>query len=308
MLRNSLISLFLLILNFAANAANVFGVCTVTCTWDASSTAMWSASSGGATGAAVPGSGDAVIFDAATCVGGVTCTITVNTTVTVQSITMGACTASTTGCILDFSVNNNNVTLSLAGASAFSGSGTGTRNLKMGNGTWTLTSTTANWTMTTTTNLTFSAGSSTISFTGANTTTSSRLFNGGGLTYNVVSFGASGSNMGTTQIAGANTYATLNLTAPLHAVFNNATHTITNAFTWTGTSSNPLLIRTSSVTNPAVISTANNSTLAWAGIAGITFQGGGTFSASNSMDYGNNTGITITVPNVVATGGKIIGG
>lgn len=43
-------------------------------TWDASATTHWSASSGGASGASVPGSTDAVIFDGSS--GGGTCTVT----------------------------------------------------------------------------------------------------------------------------------------------------------------------------------------------------------------------------------------
>src|SRR5262245_672467 len=128
-MRKLLLALGLALLAGQALAANRFAVCTTTCTWDGASTAMWSTTSGGGTGASVPGSGDAVILDAATCVGGTTCTITVNTNPTIQSLTMGACTASTTGCILDFSVNNNSPTLSVV--PSLSVTGTGTRNLKM---------------------------------------------------------------------------------------------------------------------------------------------------------------------------------
>jgi len=71
-----------------------------------------------------PVSADNVTLDAATCVGGTTCTITVNTNFNITALTMGACTASTTGCILDFSINNNNVTLT---GGLFDVSGTGTR-------------------------------------------------------------------------------------------------------------------------------------------------------------------------------------
>src|SRR5258708_36798458 len=91
--------LLLCLFTTVASAANRFAVCTTTCTWDGASTAMWSTSSGGATGASVPGASDPVIFDGSTCVGGTTCTTTVNTNPTIASLTMGSCTASTTGCI-----------------------------------------------------------------------------------------------------------------------------------------------------------------------------------------------------------------
>jgi hypothetical protein len=160
MMKRSFLGFFiLLLLTLSASAANRFGICPTTCTWDASSTAMWSASSGGATGASVPGSADSVTFDAATCTGGTTCTITVNTDFNVFAITMGACTASTTGCILDFSANNNSPTLT-----TFNASGAGVRTIKMGSGTWTVSGTGILWFIPTNTNLTFTPGTSNLVF------------------------------------------------------------------------------------------------------------------------------------------------
>src|SRR6185369_2856541 len=127
-----------LLLCLPAEAANRFLTCAVTCTITAADTTIWGTTSGG-TGASVPGSSDAVILDAATCVGGVTCTATMGAgyNPTWQSITMGACTASTTGCIFDWSANNNNVTLSAA--TGLNNNNTGTRTLNMGAGNWTFT-------------------------------------------------------------------------------------------------------------------------------------------------------------------------
>lgn len=114
-------------------------------TWDASDTTHWSATSGGAGGQTVPGSGDTVTVDASSGAG----TITVNTTVNVTSLTFGAA-----GMTLDFSINNNNVTLVTC-----SGTGSGTRTLKMGSGTWTLTGNNATiWNFATVTNLTLVRG------------------------------------------------------------------------------------------------------------------------------------------------------
>jgi hypothetical protein len=59
---------------------------------------------------------------------------------------LGACTASTTGCIIDASVNNTNFTIDDAGggnAGLFNGSGIGTRAWKAGTGTYNLTATSA---------------------------------------------------------------------------------------------------------------------------------------------------------------------
>lgn len=313
MIKSLLLLVFTLLFAVSsADAASRFAVCSVTCTWDGSSTAMWSASSGGATGASVPGSADAVTLDAATCVGGVTCTITVNTTVTVQSITMGACTAATAGCILDFSANNNNVTLTAA-APAFSGSGTGTRTLNMGNGTWSITSSaTAGsavqpWVMTTTTNLTFNANSSVIAISTASA--GPRTFAGGGLTYATLTI-ATNTSGGPTFFTGANTFSTLTVTGMNSLILPSVTQTITNAFNWVGTSSAPIGITVNSTVNTNVSATisiaSGTATLAWATIRAVTFTGGATFTASNSLDAGANTGITITAPSV--GGGRIIGG
>jgi len=292
-LRSILAFLFLALLYVCpADAASRFGVCTVTCTWDGASTAMWSASTGGATGASVPGSADTVTFDAATCVGGVTCTITVNTTVAVQSITFGACTASTTGCILDFSVNNNNVTLTANGG--FSGTGTGTRNLKMGSGTWTLSGIATAWNMATTTNLTFAANSSTISMTGVSAAFFV-AFSGGGLSYSIVNFTA---NNGV-NVLGSNTFATLGITGPNILEFpTSGTTTVTNAFTLTGTTTKLISFMTNNVITPAhTISVGSGTaTCMWCSFRSMTFSGGATFTASNSFDMGSNTGITITAP------------
>src|SRR5258708_7897020 len=200
MRRLALALFFLCLATTVANAANRFAVCTTTCTWDGSSTAMWSTSTGGATGASVPGAADAVIFDAATCVGGTTCTTTVNTNFTILSLTMGACTATTTGCILDFSVNNNNVALT----AGFNISGTGTRTLKLGSSTVTLSTSSGVWTATITTNLTFTPGTSNIVYA-AGVINVNRGFSTGALTYATVTLGANtGSGLINFSDAGVN--------------------------------------------------------------------------------------------------------
>ncbi len=302
----SLIALFLLVCD--ASAANRFLTCNTACTITASDTTIWGTTTGG-TGASVPGSSDAVILDGATCVGGTTCTATMGAgyNPTWQSITMGACTASTTGCIFDWSVNNNSPTLTAS--NAFSGSGTGTRNFKMGNGTWTISNNTAAstlWTMATTTNLTFTANSSTIVFSGNSTGT--LTFNGGGLTYSTVTFNGA-SSRGGFIIAGSNTIATLNVAAPNVLGFTNSTTTtVTNAFAFVGTSANPIDIQSTSFGSAATISIATGTaTLTWGSVRGLTCQGGATFTASNAFDNGFNSGITITGP-TSGGGPNIIGG
>lgn len=269
-------------------------------TWDGVDTTHWSGTSGGAGGQSAPGSSDAVTFDGSSGGG----TVTVNTTVTIQSLTCGAHTGT-----LEFSANNNNVNLSAAGG--LNASGSGTRTLNLGNGTWSLTGTQAVggnsnvWNIGTTTGLTFNANSSTIVLSGSSA--GSRTFAGGGLSYNTVTFDANAGG-GSLIISGTNTFATLNINGPNNVVFpSGATTTITNAINWAGTSSAPIGVSSSTETTRATISTASGSpTMAWAGLHLMTGAGGATFTATNSLDLGANTGITITPPNAPVGRGLIL--
>lgn len=117
-------------------------------TWDATNTANWSATSGGAGGASVPGAADTVTIDASSGAG----TITVNGNFTITSLTCGAMNMT-----LDFSANNNNITMT-----TFNGGGTGTRTVNMGNGTWTLTGAGTQNVFGVSSNLTLNAGDSNV--------------------------------------------------------------------------------------------------------------------------------------------------
>lgn len=259
-------------------------------TWDAADTAHWAATSGGAGGQTVPGSSDTVTIDAASGTG----TITVNTTVTVQSITCGEMAMT-----LDFGANDNNVTLT----TGFSGSGSGARTINLGDGLWTISGTGGGaWTMATVTNLVaFNCNGSTITMTGAGAT-----FAGGGRTYNTVNFNNGRSGVFT---SGSNTFATLNIGAPNFVVLTNGTTTtVTNAFTWTGTGANPIHVTSANNFAIATISVAAGSpTAVFSSFREITFSGGATFSATNSFDLGGNTGITISGPSS-GGGARVIGG
>lgn len=250
-------------------------------TWDAVTTTHWSATTGpGTPGATVPGAADTVTFDANSG-GGV---VTVNTTVNVISITSGAFTGT-----LDFSANNNNVTLQ-----TFNNSGTGVRTFNMGNGTWTITGTGTCWTQAITTSLTFNANLSVLTFTATSGTT--RTFSpGAGLTYATVSIGGN-TGGGTLQTSVAFTIGTLNITAP-NSFSSSGTVTVTNALNLNGISLSSM-IYLSSVTVGTVntISSANNGAFTYCAFRDITFAGGGTFTATNSLDLGHNSGITITAP------------
>lgn len=291
-----------------ASAAARFLICSTTCAPDASSTAFWSATSGGATGASVPGSADTVTMDANTCVGGTTCTATFASgwNPTWSSLTFGACTASTTGCILDFATNSNNVTIT----GAMSGTGTGTRTFSI-NGTWTMSAPAGStvWNMTTVTGLTFNANSSNIVLSGNATAT--RNFLGGGLTYGTVTFNTVAAG-GATAVSGSNTFNTLTVGAPNYVTFTfSTTNTINTALNITGSSGAPVTLASSTVGTNATISSALTLTPSWNAFRNFTFSGAGSLVSTNCFDQGQNTGFTCTAPSGGGGGGslnRILGG
>lgn len=285
-----------------AHAANRFAVCVATCTWDSSGTTMWSATTGGATGASNPGTGDAVVFDGATCVGGVTCTITLSAPNNVQQITSGACTASTTGCIIDNSVNNSNITLSAA--AGWSNSGTGTRNIKLGSATYTLSSNTCTsvlWNWATTTNLTFSAGTSTINFSGGYSGSVSCSFSFGSQTYSTVNFSGSGNKVGL-NITGANTFSLLSFTAPGNANFAASTTNNVGTLSISASNSSPFLLNSSTNSAQTTINLTTSATITAVGFKGVAFTT--TTPTVTGWDFGDNSGATINAP---STGGGASG-
>ncbi len=288
----SLIALFLLICDASAATCTWSGG---TGAWDNSNTASWSCGH-------VPTTSDTAVFDG-TSGGG---TVTVNSpnaagAVTVQAITCGAFTGT-----LDFSANNNNVTLTAV--TGLNNNGTGTRTINLGSGTWTFTGVATTLINTNTTGLTLSAASAALVFT-ATTATTRGIITGNSKSYGsiTVSANTSGGNFivtGSTSV----TFSALSVVAPNAIQFPNGTTTvITGAISVSGSSSNQVLFQSNASTGQtATISSANNGTFTWSAFKDVVFTGGGTFTASNSFNLGNNTGITITTP--VTAGPNIIGG
>jgi len=136
--------------------------------WSESNTDIWSATSGGAGGASVPVDGDLIIFNGSSGGG----TVTLGYSPTVASITMGSYSNGT------FDASTFDITMSV-----FSCTGVATRTLKLGTGKWTLKSFGTVWNTSTITGLTFDAGTSTIVIDHSSTT-NSKTFSHGGLTYN----------------------------------------------------------------------------------------------------------------------------
>ena len=258
-------------------------------TWDAADTTHWAATSNGAGGSSVPGASDDVTFDGSSGGG----TVTVNATIGIISLTLSAFTGT-----LDFATNDNNVTIS----GNFTNTGSGTRTLNMGDGTWSLTGGTCVFNQNGATNLTFNANGSTIAFSGT-ATSGNRRFLGGNRTYNIVTVNSSTNYA--FSITGTNTFGTLTISAPNRVFFPAAaTTTITTLTNITATSSAPVAFIGDNTTGAgATISSANNWTAEWAAFTYMTFSGGGTFAATNSLNLGNNSGITITAP----SGGGVTG-
>lgn len=259
-------------------------------TWDAATTTNWAATSGGAGGQSVPGSGDTVTFDGSS--GGGTVTVNFGGLITIQTLTMSDFTGT-----LDFATNDNSITLT--GAAAFTSIGSATRTLNMGDGTWTLSSATALWNVAGS-NFTLNANGSTIAFTG--TATNQLRLIGGAKTYNIVTLaGVAGQNL---IISGNNTIGTLTIGAPARVQFDN-TQTITTLSTITGTATGAVILENSSplfnASNSIVLT--NAFTCSYCVIADLAFSGASA-TADNSFSVGSTSGITINAP---SGGSSIIG-
>lgn len=290
-----------------AQAASRYLTCTTACTITAADQTIWCSDAGRTTcTVSVPTTTDDVILDASTCVGGTTCTATFGAgyNPTWISVTMSACTASTSGCILDANPNGNTITLT--GANALINSGAGTRTVS--GGTWVLSGNTAIMNFSATATVT---NSPSISFTGTGGTSTSRKdFLGGGKTYGTVSF--SGNANAVVRTGGSNTIGTLTVNGPNRVYWSaGTTNTITTITNISASSSSPVLFTSDNpVTGVGTLSSGNNWACDWCGFYGMTFSGAGTFSATNSLDFGGNTNIAITPPSGggVSNGHNIIGG
>jgi hypothetical protein len=129
-----------------------------------------------------------------------------------------------------FDAKNYNVT-----CLTFSSSNNNTRTLTMGSGLWTLSGAGTMWSTAITTGLTFNKDTADILL--SNTSTTSRTFNGGGLSFNkLIIGGATGTS--TTSLTGANTFSELASTKTVaHTVQLGASSSGTTIGTWSITGS-----------------------------------------------------------------------
>lgn len=291
---NKLFGLFLLALAFLAPSTADAACSGGACFWiggagtldNSTDQAHWATTSGGATCSCVPATTDTITFDANSGTGTVTLAVGGGTW-TVASLTL-----SNFNGTFDNSINNNNVVLTAN--TGLVNSSSVVRALKLGSGTWTLSNAGAVWNIGTTTNLTLTQGTSTIAFTSG--TFGARRFScNTGVTYATVT--ASGT--GSLQFQSGNCSITTFTSAASNRVIfaGGNTYTIGTLTNVSGGGSTPSLFQGDSPQNgAATISSANNWTCDFCGIAGLTFSGGGTFAATNSYNFLQNTGITITAP------------
>lgn len=346
-----------------------------TTNWDATGNTNWALTSGGANNAAVPTTGDAVVFDsnsgsgasvmdvslsliAMDCNGfvgtlthntGITLTITGNdagapasntlrfgsgmtygiagaarqitmtstsgtSTITTNGITLGNLTCNGAGGTFQLgsaltlfanvgtltltagTFNANNFNLSVGFLST---NNSNTRVLTMGSGTWTVTASGGTaLDLGTITGLTVNGNTSTLLFSQGLNGARTLVFNST-TGWNTISIADTGHSVSSTSYNGAFSCNSMvlaagqNLTSAASQLI-----TVANAMTVTGTSSLPVFINGWNLSIPA------GSTLAWCGIRGTTFSGAAT--ASNSLNFGGNTGVTITPPSV-GGGGAMVG-
>lgn len=177
-------------------------------TWDSTNTANWSATSGGAGGASVPGASDSPTFDSLSGSGTVTFTDTTQNTGTLNlnsaniTLSLGAAmTRSGTLIISAGTFTTNNYNLSVIG---FTSSSASVRTINLGSSVVTITGS-GGVSFGTTANLTLNAGTSQINLS----STGAQLAGGGKTFYNV---SWTSTSLGTFDISGANTFN--NLTFP----------------------------------------------------------------------------------------------
>jgi hypothetical protein len=270
----------------------------------ATDSAHWSNTTGGASCSCEPTNSATLTFDASSGAGTVTAA---GGTLAIGAITSGAYTGS-----LLFDTNNPNVNMTTATVPSFNNSGSGTRTINTGSGTWTITCSGCQagtlWNWGTLTGCTCTASNSTINMT--NNSGGTVSFNGGAPTGNYGTVGFAGKSGFT--LSGATTFTTVNLTAPVALLSPNAvTTTITNNFNWTGSSSNWIYVGAASgTTTISVGAGSGTSTCTYCTVRATTFSGGGiTFTGTNAIDLGINSGMSFTLPSFGGGGSVgIIGG
>jgi hypothetical protein len=259
-------------------------------TWDASTTANWSATSGGASGASAPISTDTVTFDTNS---GTAATVSVAATATCSTCTInksdinlnltGSPTFTSTFTLTTGTITLNRYTLTIA---AISTSNTNTRTIAFGTGRIKCTSSGNAWVIATTTNLTFT-GTPVVEFANSGAVAT---------TYSMTMPEATSPSLlvttGTYVLAVGGTVGNLDLTGFSGSLGVNARTIYGNLVISTGTT----IVAGSSTTTFGATSgtktiTTNGKTLDFT----ITFDGvGGTFQLLGNLTQGSTRLTTLT--------------
>lgn len=267
--------------------------------WSSSNTANWSTTSGGAGGASVPTSADAVIFDANSSSYPVSIVFT-NSGVTVGSVTVNSslillglnAAITITGALTitsgSFSSNTYNVT-----ATTLSSSNSNTRTINLGSSTVTLT-TVSGISFSTSTNLTFNAGTSSLVLSGTGAT---QLNGGSGVTFYNVSL----TNVALTSpsVAGNNTFNNLSIVGRISAGITNvifaANQTINGTLTLSAGTNATMrtFLQSNTIGTTRTLTCAAVASLTDIDFRDITIAGAAAFVSGTRLgDCKGNSGIT----------------
>lgn len=185
-----------------------------------------------------------------------------------------------------FDANGFNVTTGL-----FSSNNSNTRTITMGSGTWTLTGTGNIWNVNNNINLTFNKDTANIVL--SDTSTSNRLFSGGGRTYNNLTIGGS-TGVSQLTISGSNEFNTLASTKTVaHTIiFPNVTTTVSN-WAITGTAGNVVTLSRTGGSGTFTLAKSGGGTVEtdYISVSNSTVTPTNRwYAGSHSTDGSNNTG------------------
>jgi len=188
-----------------------------------------------------------------------------------------------------FDANNYNLT-----CRSFSSSNGNTRTITMGSGLWTLTTTGNVWVTATTTNLTFNKDTADILL--ADTTTNSRIFSGGSLSYNKLTIGGA-TGTSTLIIDGASSFTELASTKTVpHTVRLNTNLGTIGTWSITGTAGNVVTVNSNTAGTRRTFSLTNvTSGIDYLSVKDIGVNQANRFYVGvNSTDGGNNLNVIFT--------------
>lgn len=194
-----------------------------------------------------------------------------------------------------FDANGHNVTVgSIDWSSAIAGAP-----ILMGSGLWTITGTGGETDWSPGTNVMLNKGTADILFAPVTNSTGLRQFNGGSYTYNNIHFG-SNSNGGTIGVTGSFTANIMTIDTPNTVSFSPISETVTLAgLSITGSAG--LYLFTNGSTNATISIASGNIVIPRSAVRLLSFTGGASFVAPDSLDFGGNTGITFMPPSFPPT-------